>query len=387
MKKTTLLFLLFVGTSSLLFAQNFASSSWVLNTNKTEVRFNQPRPGFSRIQFQFIATPSKNRIIIELNKIQQLNELPNIDSLLQICLTAIRPLVDSIPTDIFARRIDVRPINNKVEIRTVSYESNQNTLVYQAGALNNLKIEQDTLRMSFQTPSKNEKFPAIPGFVTILVNNLSDLFNPGISSVSACIALLEKYISPSMVANMREDLGYNAKFNGIFNLTTQQIVFPTQALYNKRGVKSFPAAVYNSSILPAIYGSMQFVRGSFAPSFAAGLSYIISDNKFNDHRLYLMWEPYFFFSNNNNQFQTYRNDFVTLRKIEFDKPEKAGWSFVQNFSIGYLVGRRGNMFEENTFKFSLPGIRNHTLQIEPEFYFNNFFKNFSPTLRLGLYFE
>jgi hypothetical protein len=384
MKKTTLLFLLFVGTGPLLIAQNFASINYYSNTTKTEVRFNQPRPGFSRIQFEFIATPSKNRFILELNKIRQLKELPNIDSLLQICLTAIRPLVDSIPTDIYARRIDVRPINNKVEIRTLSHESNQTTFVYQTGTLNNLKIEQDTLRMSFLTPSKNESLPAIPGFVTILVNNLSDLYSPGIGSASSCIALLEKYVSPLMITHMSDNQTYNA----IFNLTTQQIVFPTSAFYNKKGVKSFLIdGHHSSSILPAIYGSMQFTRGSFVPSFAAGLSYIISANKRYDHRIYLMWEPYFLFSNNNNRVQSDRNDFVVLRKVDFTKPEKGGWEFVQNFSIGYLVGRRGNWFEENTFKFSLPGIRNHTLQIEPEFYFNNFFKNFSPSLRLGLYFE
>ena len=159
-------------------------------------------------------------------------------------------------------------------------------------------------------------------------------------------------------------------------------------MIQKRGNKAYTRFQNNeSSILPAIYGSMQYSRGAFVPSFAAGLSYVISDNKYNDHRVFLMWEPYFFFSNTNNQFQTYRNDFVTLRMVEFDKPEKGGWSFVQNVSIGYLVGRRGNWFEPNTFKFSLPGIRNHTLQIEPEFYFNNFFRNFSPTLRLSLFFE
>jgi hypothetical protein len=384
MKKHLLLFLLIVGTATALLAQSDLYRT-INPVNFSELRFNQIRPGYSRVLFEFRMPPSSNKINLELNYISQLKALPNLDSLLGVSLKAIKQIVDSTPTDIFGRRIDVRPVDNKVEIRMISNESNQNTLVYQNGNLNNLKLDKDTLRIIFfpqDEKTQSEKY--YPAYLSIHVNHLSDLFTLQSNTIASCITLLKS----SFTEEVLRKLNVNNSYSAVFNLTEQKMIFPNTKMIQKRGNKAFTRFQNNeSAILPAIYGSMQYSRGAFVPSFAAGLSYVISDNKYNDHRLFLMWEPYFFFSNTNNQFQTFRNDFVTLRMVEFDKPEKGGWSFVQNFSIGYLAGRRGNWFEPNTFKFSLPGIRNHTLQIEPEFYFNNFFRNFSPTLRLSLFFE
>jgi hypothetical protein len=58
-----------------------------------------------------------------------------------------------------------------------------------------------------------------------------------------------------------------------------------------------------------------------------------------------------------------------------------------NASIGYLIKRNGNWFEKNTVKFSLPGLQSKNIILEPEFYFNDFFKHFSPSLKLTLFFE
>ncbi len=381
MKKQFFLFLLMVGTATALHAQVDMRT----NFTPVELRFNQVRPGYSRVLFEFRMPPSSNKINLELNHISQLKALPNLDSLLGVSLKAIKQIVDSTPTDIFGRRIDVRPVDNKVEIRMVSNESNQNTLVYQNGNLNNLKLDKDTLRIIFYPQDEQLQYQKYyPAFLSIHVNHLTDLFNFESNSIAPCIALLKKSFNEEFLQKSNANKSYSA----VFDMNEQKMIFPSTKMIQKKGVRAYSGFQNNeSTILPAIYGSMQFVRGSFVPSFAAGLSYIISENKRYDHRVFLMWEPYFFFSNNNNQFKTDRNDFISFRKVDFDKPEKGGWSFVQNFSVGYLVGRRGNWFEPNTFKFSLPGIRNHTLQIEPEFYFNNFFRNFSPTLRLSLFFE
>lgn len=381
MKKQFFLFLLMVGTATALHAQVDMRT----NFTPVELRFNQVRPGYSRVLFEFRMPPSSNKINLELGSIGQLKSLPNLDSLFSVSLLAIKQIIDSTPKDIYARRIDVRPVDNKVEIRMVSNESNQNTLVYQNGNLNNLKLDKDTLRIIFFPQDEKTQYQKyVPAYLSIHVNHLSDLFNLESNTIASCITLLKSSFTEEALGK----LNVNNSYSAVFNLTEQKMIFPDTKMIQKRGNKAYTRFQNNeSTISPAIYGSMQYSRGAFVPSFAAGLSYVISDNKYNDHRVFLMWEPYFFFSNNNNQFKTDRNDFISFRKVDFNKPEKGGWSFVQNLSIGYLVGRRGNWFEPNTFKFSLPGIRNHTLQIEPEFYFNNFFRNFSPTLRLSLFFE
>jgi hypothetical protein len=100
-----------------------------------------------------------------------------------------------------------------------------------------------------------------------------------------------------------------------------------------------------------------------------------------------MWDPYFFFSRDaNNKLVTDRNDFITFRYVETEAKQQP-FDYVGNFSLGYLVGRKGDWFEKNTFKLGLPGVRSGWLQLEPECYFNNFFKNFSPTIKLTIHYE
>jgi hypothetical protein len=297
---------------------------------------------------------------------------------------AIREIIDSTPEDNISRRVDVYPTQNKVEIRTVSHESNQNTLVYQDGSLSNYKLEKDTLRIRFFSNANGELKNRFPGFITVYVNYLRDISGIGAKTMQSCLSLLRSSIKPDILS----EVSPRFKFTAAFDMDRQVMISPTVEWINKLGKRAYSDYRNNvGTIVPSIYGSMQYVRGAIVPSFSAGLSFVISENKYDDHRAYLMWEPYFFFSRVNNQLITDRNDFITFRKVEFIKPEKGGWEFVQNFSLGYLVRRRGTWFEPNTFKFSLPGIRNHTLQLEPEFYFNNFFKNFSPTLKLTLFFE
>jgi len=384
MKKTLFLILLLTGIGSTVFAQGYVPTYDYPNYSFTEMRFNSVRPGYSRVFFVFRMPTSKGKIQLELTNLQQLNNLPNLDSILGECLQAIRGIVDSTPMDNIPRRIDAVPIDQKVEIRTISHESNQNTMVYQQGSLQNFKIDQDTLRITFYSNSAKSYLGKVPGFISVHVNFLRDLYNLPPQVMESSISLLRKYFTTEIISK----ISWQESVSALFDLSQGVIINPRVESIKKKGKRAYYSTSNNeATFIPAIYGSMQFVRGALAPSFAAGMSYVISENKRNDHRVYLMWEPYFLFSRESNQLRTDRNDFITLRKVDYDKPEKGGWSFVQNFSVGYLVGRRGNWFEPNTFKFSLPGVRNYTMQLEPEFYFNGFFKNFSPSLRFSLFFE
>jgi hypothetical protein len=101
-----------------------------------------------------------------------------------------------------------------------------------------------------------------------------------------------------------------------------------------------------------------------------------------------MWEPHFIFSKDAlNKTITDRNDFVTLRYIAIENSKKEPFDFVGNVSIGYLVSRKGNWFEPNTFKIGIPGVRSGWLQLEPEFFFHDFLKGISPSIKLTLHYE
>ena len=57
-------------------------------------------------------------------------------------------------------------------------------------------------------------------------------------------------------------------------------------------------------------------------------------------------------------------------------------------SIGYLIRRKGDFYEKNTFKLGLGRYApfGGSLRIEPAFYFKNLFKGITPSLRITQYF-
>jgi DNA-directed RNA polymerase specialized sigma24 family protein len=91
----------------------------------------------------------------------------------------------------------------------------------------------------------------------------------------------------------------------------------------------------------------------------------------------------------------YKNDAATIawmKKIMVNEclqtlRKKEPFDFVGNVSIGYLVSRKGNWFEPNTFKIGIPGVRSGWLQLEPEFFFHDFLKGISPSIKLTLHYE
>jgi hypothetical protein len=191
-----------------------------------------------------------------------------------------------------------------------------------------------------------------------------------------CLMLLKQDMTETYVANNPTFANYYAHYN----LQTAKRISPEKTKWIKWGA-------FKSELVPNIYGSFQFVRGNFSPSMAAGLRYTDFTNANMRSHYFLMWEPYFFFSKDaSNKLVTDRNDFITFRYTEMEK-NKQPFTYSANFSIGYLAGRRGEWFEKNTLKVGLPAVRSGWLQLEPEFYFNNWFRNFSPTIKLTIHYE
>lgn len=63
--------------------------------------------------------------------------------------------------------------------------------------------------------------------------------------------------------------------------------------------------------------------------------------------------------------------------------EKVNWV---GFSVGYLVDRNTDFFEKNTWKLTMKKSINQTISVNPELYFNGFFKNVYPGVQIGINF-
>ncbi len=93
---------------------------------------------------------------------------------------------------------------------------------------------------------------------------------------------------------------------------------------------------------------------------------------------------YDFQESNENKFYEL-NHFVSLNwEHNFSNtPASDKW---YGFSFGYLVKRNNDFFKKNTFKLGVNKKINDTFIVKPELYFNDFFKNVYPGMRLSVAF-
>lgn len=391
MKKVILFFLLLAGTANSLSAQNITYYHQP-GLSEQEILFNSPKPGKAKANFHFFGLGKKYiNFTLELYTIKQLYQLPNLDSVIMLASEKLKVIADSLKDDGIVRRVDMLNVGSKTpRIRIINYNTLPQTYVIKDGELNTLKIGRDTLRIQIavatgqKTYSYNEEGRSAsktrdeyrPVFLTFTLNNFNDIASITDGVLSKCLERLSQDVSRDYVTQNPAKANYTA----FYNWQTNKMFSPSKTKWIKWGQ-------YRDELVPNIYGSLQLARGIFSPSMAAGLRYTnYRDVNLKKH-FYLMWEPYFFFTRDGaNKLLTERNDFITFRYTEYETKNEP-FDYTANFSFGYLVGRKGDWFEKNTFKLGLPGVRSGWLQLEPEFYFNNFLKNFSPTIKLTIHYE
>jgi hypothetical protein len=352
-------------------------------TNYSETRFNGTKPGALKCNFHFWL-PQQNRLVLELWHVNQLYHLPNVDSLVQVTAKALYQLSDSLKADGVVRRFDVILNGDKPIIRVVEHKHLPKQYTFVKGDLAQLKMDQDTIRIQFtagtglqvkymDNSGATYKEQLYPGYVMLLVNNVADIQQLPETAVQQCVTRVQQDVKP-----ITKNWSSNAFAS--YNMKTGQIIAPYKAKYIFSGREQ-------KTLAPNVYVGMQAVRGSFATSVALGYRLGYGNESIKKQYVYAMWEPMFFFSRDaSNKLNVDRNDFITLRMSEQDV-KHVPFGFTANLSVGYLVGRRGTWFERNTFKFGIPGVRAGQLQLHPEFFFNDFFRNFSPSIKLTLDFD
>lgn len=382
MKKLFLFILLFAGAANVLPAQD-------VTTSNSELIFNSPKPGslFDNFVFYF---PKGNRMTLEMNSIHQLKKLPNLDSLARKVYEDLQVFKDSLSKELTTKRIDYVTSKDGAKIRITEHQPASNYYAYKQNEPIQIKVDQDTVRVKLYIKAGyiNEKkttpysLEAPFCFVTFIVNNISDINNlPDNALDKALHDLLLKDMEKQFKADpMKYESG---RYYAAYKVETNERIAP----------KNFKHVIWGRSAGLDLYvqSGIQYLRGSWIPSAGAGLIYFQTNTRsFEKKSFALFWEPNFVFSRDvNNSIVVVRNDFLTFKfhqeyKMYGNNPTILRY---ENASLGYLINRNGNFFEKNTFKFSLPGLQTKNVLLEPEFYFNDFFKNFSPSLKLTLFFE
>lgn len=379
MKQLFISFLLLAGTGSALHAQNTSFGT------QTESVFNYPKPGSTKVNFYFWY-PKNNRVVLEMNDVRQLNLIPNLDSLVQSAFYVIKPMMDSFKNDGLVRRIDYMVSSIlPPQIRITTHPKQGESYSYYKDELVSTKIEKDTLRIRINVPKPQSlnKMPK-PGIfihsfvIMLLVDNFDDLTTFPTNALEQCVNKVKADLGKNLTTNKN----LKSNFRAYYNMQTGKMFSPLKPKYIDWGTKA--------AFEPTIQFGLQYARGSFIPSAGAGVQYRFSDGTYSQNFIRAYWEPYFFFSRDaSNKLVTDRNDFITLRYTVLFLKEKPKTKITTsgNISFSYLAGRRGNWFERNTFKIGTPSFMAGSLLFEPEFFFNDAFRNFSPSLKMTLLFE
>ncbi len=372
MKKVIALWMLFTSITGNLCAQS---------NDKSDNAFDVPGNIVFNRRF-YIDLEKGNKMRIEVSDIKDLGSIANIDSLLQIFLTDIAPLKDSLADPLTAKHIDyVADVQGRKKIRFQQSQPKGASYLLSKGDLSSLRTEQDTINIIgiiTNPPKRAQKIsltnPRYYHF-TFYLNDLSEL------SIYMNGILHQKMAT---IQNNVDDKWSLVLGTGSHYLKKD----PTITADKPAGFTPVSAVDFLAGFITV---NVQNYKNYFVPSFSLGLRLTLT----NRDRTFkwepgLLWEPHYIFARDNqNILRTYRNDFLTLMYGQGgtrDHDPRKDFSFSTVFSVGYLIHRDGDYFDKNTFRLGAGKVQLIKTSIEPSIYFNNFFKAVTPCIRISQYF-
>lgn len=349
----------------------------------TEMIFDRPAPADMKFRFEF-QLAAGNRMTIEFMKLNQLDSLPDLDELIGRVWKDLQPFSDSLNVPLVTKRVDYVTSPADVKVRIRLHRHPEDVFSIKNGEITQLKIEQDTLRIRLHTAG-GQMFNGLmsyqPYFISFILNDISEVVS--VLKKNNLEPALELMKTDARELDKKPMAQIFTKYHGVYDAGTVKRIYPVTKVVMEPRKKT--------SLIPYVQVGFQYVRGNWAGSSGVGLDLqrYWGTSSINHYRLY--WEPYFFFSKDiQNKLVTELNSFVTFKfsfGTKFMGENQQQIEFNQSFSIGFLVQRSGEWFERNSIKFAVPGFQYRNVSLEPEFIFNKFFRNFSPSLKLSLYFE
>ncbi len=325
-----------------------------------------------------VALDRGNTMKVDLTDMKGIENFRNIDSLLTVFISDMKPLRDSLGAELQSRRIDYLFGNGPVKKIRIS-KTDPDAAYYAVKGQDHaaMKMKQDTIYLLMILPKKLPQ----PGIgrtmahhiyrVGFLLNDLNDISGYLDGSLNDSIAIIEKEHSG------RWALGNNE----VFYLKSHPSVTakgPGGQLYAGTTLSyrlSIDAQNYQNNFVPSISGGLSFIRRSY----------------FAWKEMTVGYESHFFFAKDNaGKLKSFPNGFVTLSygraRLKGDGSSHGHLSpFI---SLGYLAQRKGDFYDKHTFKLGIGNVHwgNNRIAIQPVLYFKDFFKQVTPSLRLSVNF-
>ena len=273
-KLLTLIFVLIV--SNVLNAQ----ISNIRNTrfNTEEQLFGNPALYTTPVNFTFVNNQNKAvKVSFEMYTIHQLNQLPNLDSILNEAKQYLSYFVDSFKNDAIVRSVDYLVLQKMApQFRINNNNSNSTNFTLKNNELVELKVNSDTLRIKLFTLNNLNAFKIYPPeglakgdqyfpfYINIIVNNLTDIKSLPDTILANCITRIRKDVNQYL--NEKSEGNYFAHFNAVYNMKNGSIT----PLGTNKSIRGTYLSSHNQLELGANYGC-RFLSGAPVTHVALGL--------------------------------------------------------------------------------------------------------------------
>ena len=127
--------------------------------------------------------------------------------------------------------------------------------------------------------------------------------------------------------------------------------------------------------------SIQNLKGVWAGSINAKIAFVFGRKMVLKNKYSVQSDWIYDFSSQEQGFQKHVNHFVGLGYDHnfSNDPKNSSW---YGISASYLIKRNGDFFNKNTFNIGITHSINNHIEIQPMIYFNDFFKNAYPSLKI-----
>jgi hypothetical protein len=327
-------------------------------------------PHYTIVKAIHIDLGKGNYLELELTDDSQLNRFKNLDSLLLVFLTDMKPFKDSLSDPLSGKRVDYRvDTAGRRMVRIRETRSPGTTFLLGENDPSLLRLRQDTLYILLAW--KQDRLSRL----TIILNRYSDLESWIATGLNAKMQLLEVNKQHRWAGEWNPRPGHPA-----YLVKDPTITGKNDSIYH--------TAEINDYLEIAAIVSLQNYKNYLTPAVDLGFFIGLRKKDFV-HQLGLFWEPIFLFgSDSHGRMQTYRNDLLVFH-YSFDvsgnlKDPLAPFGLNTNISLGYFIRRSGDYLERDSWRLTAGEVkfRGNRIVLQPCIYFNNLFKNVTPGLRL-----
>lgn len=370
--KTLITTMLTVSILSHAFAQNLPGTKpWVLEKH-------------SRYQFDL---EKGNKLIVYAPNVRSLQQFQNIDSTLALFVRDFKKIKTGLEETTNARTVIYKPLSNgqyQLDFKEHTSAQQRFQLRPQSPEPLLLKTSQDTLlivqnataHIQIKVGSPNAKSWVENGSVyfCFILNNLEDA--EGLVETSTANAHIRKAL---------EDV---KKYTG-HDLTDERFSFEyTDTPLSGRMFRKVQNKKEDFIAVHPSFGVGVF-RNELVPNSQVDFTFV--PNKYKTIGYTLGWRSMFFTERNDQtkRFTTHSNGFVQVGVTFYDfrRPSSKRINTEKvlfGAYLGHSVTRNGPIFDKNTWNFSMTVTTYGMFKIQPEIYFNGFFKSVQPGLRLQI---